>query len=200
MKNAIKVVSLALFLVLVGNAKAEAQVDGWWWGATYQTALSAGDTKDFVDQFSWRNFGVEGRAILNDKASLGLFLGWNVFNDDVDGTISLGGVDVSGFQSRFVNAIPILATAHYYFGARSGRSLYLGGGVGTYWIENRLELGTTALTVTNWHFGLAPEIGISFPTNDMARGYLSVKYNYAFESDGITHNYWTFGIGLAAGN
>ena len=136
--------------------------------------------------------------MINENASLGLFLGWNVFNDEVDGTIGLGGVDVSGFQSRYVNAVPMLATAHYYFGDRSGRSLYLGGGVGTYWIKNRLELGLTALTATSWHFGLAPEVGVTFPTRDLAEGYLSVKYNYAFEADGISHNYWTFGIGIAA--
>ena len=69
MNNAIRVGSLALFLVLAGSAKAEAQE--WWWGLTYQTALPSGDTKDIVDQFSWRNVGFEGRKMLKPNASVG---------------------------------------------------------------------------------------------------------------------------------
>ncbi len=198
MKNAIRVGSLALFLVLAGSAKAEAQE--WWWGLNYQTALPSGDTKDFVDQFSWRNVGFEGRAMLKPNASVGLFFGWNVLHDELDGTIALSGVDVSGFSSRFVNAVPVLATAHYYFGDSSRRRLYVGGGIGTYYIENRLEMGVSALTSTNWHFGFAPEVGVTFPTQEFGEGYFSDKYNYAAESDNLTHSYWTFGLGFAVGD
>ena len=197
MKNAMRVFALALFLFLAGCAKAEAQVQGWWWGFTYQTALTTGDAKDFVDQLSWRNVGVEARSMIGRSASVGLFLGWNVFHQDVDGTISLGAVDASGYQSRFVNAVPMLATAHWYFGGRSGPRPYLGAGVGTYWIENRLELGQTAVTVDQWHLGLAPEFGVIIPTDAMAHSYLSVKYNYAFEAGDIQRSYWTFGIGFS---
>jgi outer membrane protein W len=197
MKYAIRVLALALLLVFVANAKVSAQAQEWWWAFTYQTALSAGDTKDFVDQFSWRNVGVEARSMINQNASVGVFFGWNVFNKEVDGTISLGAVDVSGYQSRFINAVPMLATAHYYLGSRAGPRPYLGAGVGTYWIENRLELGLTSATVTNWHFGLAPEVGVIIPTQAMAETYLSVKYNYAFEAGDIQRAYWTFGIGFA---
>ena len=200
MNNTIRVVALALFLVLAGSAKAEAQAQEWWWGVTYQTALSAGDTKDFVDQFSWRNVGIEGRTMIKPNLAVGLFFGWNVLHDEMEGTVSLGGVDVSGYQSRFVNAVPMLATAHYFFEERSGRRLFVGGGVGTYWIENRLELGLTALTSTNWHLGFAPEVGVTFPTRELGEGYLSVKYNYAAESGDVTHSYWTFGIGFAVGD
>jgi outer membrane protein W len=197
MKYAIRVFSLALLMVLAGNAKASAQGQQWWWGFTYQAALSTGDTKDFVDQLSWRNFGIEGRSMIGQDASVGLFFGWNVFNQEVDGTIGLGAVDVSGYQSRFVNAVPMLATAHYYFGQRSGPRSYVGTGVGTYWIENRLELGQTAVTAQNWHFGLAPEVGVIIPTDAMAQTYLNVKYNYAFKAGDIQRSYWTFGIGFA---
>jgi outer membrane protein W len=197
MKYAIRVFALALLLVFAANAKASAQAQEWWWGFTYQTALSAGDTKDFVDQFSWRNVGVEARSMINQNASVGVFFGWNVFNKEVDGTIALGAVDVSGYQSRFINAVPMLVTAHYYLGSRSGPRPYLGAGVGTYWIENRLELGLTSVTVANWHFGLAPEVGVIIPTQAMAETYLSVKYNYAFEANDIQRTYWTFGIGFA---
>ena len=200
MKNAIKVLALALFLVLAGSENTEAQIQQWWGGVTYQTALTAGDTKDFVDQFSWRNVGIEGRGMINPNLSVGAFFGWNVFNDELSGTASLGGVDVSGYQSRFVNALPMLATAHYYLGEAGSPRAYLGAGVGTYWIENRLELGVTSLTTDAWHFGLAPEVGFIIPSSSAAASYLNIKYNYAFEANGFTHSYWTFGIGVATKN
>jgi len=189
-----RIASLALVLVLLGSAEVRAQE--WFWAAQYQAALSSGDTKDFTDQFSFRNFAVEGRALLNDKMSAGLFLGWNVFNEEVDGTVNFSGVDINGYQFRYVNAIPILVTAHYYLGSGRGPQAYLGVGVGTYYIENRLEVGISALTDDNWHFGLAPEVGIMLPPAANMATYLSVKYNWAFEAGGFEHTYWTFGIGI----
>ena len=198
MKTVTRVGLLALSLLLVGNAKAEAQYQDWWWGFSYQTALSAGDTKDFIDQFSWRNIGLEGRTMVNPNASVGVSFGLNVFHDEVDGTISLGGADISGYQSRYINAIPMLANAHYYLGKPRGPRPFFGVGIGTYWIENKIELGTTAITVDNWHFGLAPEAGFIFPTQGIMEGFVSAKYNMAFEAGGIEHQYWAFSIGLAA--
>jgi hypothetical protein len=196
MNYAMRTIALALLMFLAGNSRAAAQE--WWGGVTYQTALSSGDMADFVDQFSWRNIGIEGRSMIGSNASVGIFLGWNVFHDEVDGTVSLGAVDASGYQSRFVNAVPLLATAHYYFGRPSGPRPYVGAGIGTYWIENRLELGLTGIEATNWHFGLAPEFGVIIPTQGMADTYLSVKYNYAHESGDISRSYWTFGIGFGS--
>ncbi len=191
-----RVASLALLLVLLGSTEVRAQ--DWFWAVQYQTALSAGDTKDFTNQFSWRNIAVEGRAVLNPESSVGLLVGWNVFNEEVDGTLTFGGADVSGYQYRYVNAFPILATAHYYLGQRRGTRGFLGLGAGTYYIENRLEMGLTALNVNNWHLGLAPEAGILLPLQSQMVGYLSVKYNHAFAAGGVKHTYWTFGIGIAS--
>lgn len=199
MKNAIRTLALAFLLVLARNATAEAQTGQVWWAFTYQTALATGDTKTFTDDFSWRNVGLEGRSFLNPDLSIGVFFGWNVFHKALDGTISLGNVDASGYQDRFVNALPMLLTAHYYLGDRYGPRPYLGAGVGTYWIENRLELGVTSVTLSNWHFGVAPEVGVMIPTQGYSDTYLSAKYNHAFESGGVTRGYWTFGVGIGTG-
>lgn len=195
MKKLSGVILFALLLVGAAAGGAEAQED-WWWGAVYQGSLGSGDTQEMIESFSWRNFGIEGRVLVREDVSMGVFAGWNVFNEQVDEQISFGGADVSGLQARYINAVPLLATVHYYARQSSGRTLFLGGGIGTYWIENRLEMGTTAVTATNWHFGLAPEVGFSFPLDNGLDGFLSVKYNYALEADSIEHSYWTFGIGL----
>ena len=200
MRNMIKVASLALFLLSTTAVDASAQYQEWWGAVSYQGSLPGGETKDFTDSFSWRGIGLEGRTAVRPNVSVGGFVGWNVFNDSGEATSSIAGADISGFQSRFVNAMPLLATAHLYSGAAGGFRTYLGGGIGTYWIENRAELGLTALTTTNWHFGIAPEIGFIMPKDNFAAGFLSIKYNYAFEAGGIAHSYWTFGVGFAASN
>jgi len=199
MKNAIRILALAFFLLVAGSTAAEAQTGQVWWAFTYQTALATGDTKSFTDDFSWRNVGLEGRSFVGPNVSVGAFFGWNVLNSEVDGTVSLGPVDASGYQSRFINAFPMLVTAHYYLGERYGPRPYVGAGVGTYYIENRLEMGLTALTVSNWHFGFAPEVGVMIPTGGYSEAYLSAKYNYAASSGDITRSYWTFGLGFGSG-
>jgi hypothetical protein len=200
MRYARRSVVLALLLSLGASATAQAQEE-WWGGFTYQGALTSGPTTDFIDQFSWRNIGLEARKMVSEDASLGVFLGWNVFNDELNTTTSLGSVDISGFQSRFVNAFPMLVTAHYYPGARRSNSarFFVGTGVGTYYTENRAELGLTSVNVNKWHFGIAPEVGVLVPGSRVGDGLLSVKYNYAFEAGGVEHAYWTFGVGLLVG-
>ena len=197
MRYAARAGALALLLTVGASATAQAQQGEWWGGFTYQGALTTGATADFIDQFSWRNVGLEGRKMMREDASLGLFLGWNVFNDELNGTMSLGNYDISGFQSRFVNAFPMLVTAHYYLGEREPGSpwFFVGTGVGTYYTETRAELGLTAVTITKWHFGIAPEIGVMVPRFGAGAGLLSVKYNYAFEAGSVKHAYWTFGVG-----
>lgn len=198
MKTITKVAALALTLSLLAGAEAKAQ--NWFWGAQYQTSLAMGDTKDFTNSFSWRNFGIEGRALLNREATMsaGLFFGWNVMNDETTDLINFDNFDVSGYQFRYVNAFPILATAHYYLGRRGKPRAFIGAGAGTYYIENRLEIGTVAIVNKNWHLGLAPEVGFVLPFNRQAATYLSVKYNYAVKSGGVTHSYMTFGIGIGS--
>jgi outer membrane protein W len=189
-------IALAAVVILTSAAPVQAQ-DGFWWGVTYQAAQPAETTTDLIDTFSWRNIGFDGRAFFGPNVSAGLFVGWNVFHDDPEGLVSIGGVDVSGRQNRYINAFPILATAHYYLGlGESDSRLFIGTGLGTYYIENRLDIGRSSLTADNWHFGLAPEVGVTLPFSRDFHGVVSVKYNRAFEAGDVEHSYWTFGIGL----
>lgn len=190
-------VGAVLLAFLLGAAPTEAQTR-WWSGFTYQVSMGQQDTDLFSDNPSWRNFGLDFRALVSPRISAGLYTGWHTFDRRVDGTLSLGGVDVSGLQRRYANVFPLLATGHYYLG--SGRTRpFLGLGVGTYWIENKVEVGLSSITDSNWHFGLAPELGVLLPIGRGPSTYLSVRYNHAFEAGDFQHAFWTFGIGLGTG-
>ena len=195
MGKTMRAVVAALFLTLVFSAEGRAQQ--WFWGMEYMVASPSSDTKDFANDFSWRNFGIEGRNLLKDNVSVGLYFGWNVFAEKTDTLITaFQGFDVSGVQYRYINAFPIMATAHYYFGRRRGIRPYVGGGLGTYHSKYRLEIGTVAFESNQWHLGVAPEVGVIIPVNWNARVMLNARYNYGLKSNDVTLTYWTFGIGI----
>jgi len=185
---------LVVALPLVLPARAAAQ--DWLWTVTYGPSLPTGDMKAFADDFSWRNIGLEGRKVVNENTTVGLAFGWNVFAQETGELISFDRIDISGTQFRYVNAFPMLLTLHRYFGQPGGIRPYLGAGVGTYFVEERLEIGVVALTADAWHFGLAPEGGLIVPVGWRARALLQAKYNWALKANSIEHTYWTFNIGF----
>lgn len=185
--------SLALFVA----SPAEAQTR-WFSGFTYQASFSQQDTEFFSDDPSWRNFGLDFRALIRPSFSVGFYTGWHTFDNQEDGTLSLGGVDVTGLQRRYANMFPLLATGHYYLG--SGRAQpFVGLGVGTYWVENKVEVGLTSITDSNWHFGLAPEVGVMLPLGGGPSTYLSARYNWALEAGDFEHAFWSIGVGIGTG-
>ena len=186
----------ALLLAIVGAVPAAAQ--NQWFSLAYGVSLPSDGTKDFTDNTSWRNLSADYSWFTTRNIAIGFNAAWSVFVERVpDETASLEGVDVTGTQVRYVNAFPMLLTVHRYLGQPGGIRPYLGAGVGTYFVEERLEIGVVALTADAWHFGLAPEAGLIVPVGWRARALLQAKYNWALKANEIEHTYWTFNIGFA---
>ncbi len=171
---------------------------------TYNTALPTGNTGDFISEYSWRGFAIEGRRFVQKNLSIGINLGWNIFDEKNGETIHLDNGAVSGTQIRYLNSFPIMVNAHYYFGNRRSFRGFLGLNVGTYAINQRFDIGIWTVNNNNWHFGVAPEIGFIIPAGRQTSVIFSVKYNYAFSSgtplnggDSNDHSYIGFNLGLA---
>jgi outer membrane protein W len=204
--------SSIIILVLTTNVFAQS-----FGSITYNVAVPTDKLNDYIDQVSWRGFGVEGRWFQSNNLSFGLSFGWNVFDQRTDTPIQISGADIvdgenagnikgtiSGTQLRYVNSFPILATGHFYIGKkRETIRIYFGAGVGTYHIKQRLEIGLVAFEENNWHFGLAPEVGALLRLSRDVTMIFDVKYNYAFSSgktvsgDDNDYAYWGFNIGFA---
>jgi hypothetical protein len=172
----------------------------WLNGVTYQISFPLSDTKDFTNKTSFRGVGLDFRKFVKQNVTVGLAADWNVFHEVTDELIDLNTVnpdrygDVSGTQNRIVNAFPILATAHYYFGREN--MFNIGLGVGTYYVKNRLEIGVVAINSNNWHFGLAPEIGFKKLVGYTTNFFVSAKYNYAFKTKEIQPSYVALRVGF----
>jgi len=174
---------------------------------TYEMSFPASNLKDYTDNTSYRGIGIGVRRFVAPKISVGGFFGWNIFNEDTNKLISLDreefSADVSGRQFRYINAVPIFFSTHYYLGKSEKVMPFVGANVGTYYIRQRLELGVYSINEDNWHFGIAPEAGIIIPLGYDNGVIANFRYNYAFESgesisgESNSYTFWSLNVGVA---
>lgn len=196
--------AIAIALLLSAMSSAEVRAQDWWWQFSYNMGTTSGDTKDYLSQFSFRGVGFQGRKFMtfDNQWSVGFDVSWQVFNDKNSGTTVVNEglrTAISGTAYKYINAFPFLANAHYYFGRerRGTTTGFVGANMGVYYIERRTEAGLYALTSDNWHFGLAPEIGVALP---MGRAALTgtVRYNWTAKAGDFDYQFWTFMVGIAS--
>jgi len=184
-----------LLLMPFGAATAQSRS---WWGLSFQPAVPLSNTKEFTDNFAWRGVGVDFKKQIKPNVAVGLSFGWQVFEEQTDQVVSAFGLDISGDQFRYVNSWPILANVSYYFGKEGHARPYISGNVGTYIMEQQLEIGLYALSETNWHFGFAPEAGVAFPLHSNVSAFVNGRYNYALSAGSVDdQSYLSFSLGVA---
>jgi opacity protein-like surface antigen len=166
-----------LSLILVVSSLQLVSAQGTF-GITYNTALPMGETAELASKYSFRGVGFEGRWAVGSSFDLGFNASWNVFYEAVSGSFTEGNGTLTGTQYRYVNAYPIMFTAYKYFGSSEGIQPYVGLGVGAIKADHRKEMGLWYVDANNWHFGVAPEIGVLIPTMRSIDFLVSVRYNY----------------------
>lgn len=189
-----------LLLAVAGGAFGQTKITA----LHYDVSIPDKDLKNYISETSWRGVGFDGRWFVKYPSTftLGIAAAWHVFDEKTSGTITWPDGALTGHQNRYVNSFPLMVTAHYYFGDRNQLWAFIGGGVGTYYILQRFEVGVMAFEEGNWHFGAYPEIGVQIPLQEAAL-FVSGRYNYAFKTgeslsgEALDYNYWTIAIGLA---
>ncbi len=194
---------LAMIMVLAVSSPTLAQGD-WWFGMAYETSLASGSTTDFTGALSWRGASFSGRRLVKDNVSTGFWTAWHVMNDSGVETVNLQdegfdfSADVTGDFFRYINSFPLMLNAHWYSGLPGNTRIAAGLNAGVYYIERRVETGVYAVTVDNWHFGLAPELSVVTPMGWHARGFLGARYNWAASAGGSgSITYFNFFVGVA---
>ncbi len=195
-----KIYIIILFVLITTNGFAQSSL----WTINWPIAFPQGDTKDFIDKTSFRGISVDGRSLITDNLSIGGSAGWHILyqkkqnepplsidNDEVSG-------DVSGTQFRYLNAVPLLANAHYYLDVNKAKA-YFGAGLGTIYAEEKINVGLSSFHDKSWRFGFQPEIGFFMPFKYSDVGInLSLRYLYgtsAGEADPIS----MFAVGVGFG-
>jgi hypothetical protein len=168
----------------------------------YTMSFATGETADFISKASFRGITLDGRGFLTDYVSLGGSVNWTTFYENPpEQTIRDGSLSITGTPYKYINACPILFNVHFYRGIPDeGLRIYGGVGIGTYYINQRTDMGLWTSTEDHWHFGFAPEIGLLLPVGVSSSVIVSVKWNYALKSgDSINYNWFGLNIGFSIG-
>jgi len=171
--------TLLLSCVLLLAARTESRAQDWYGIATWQISFPAGDTKDFVDEVSYRGFGMEFRKALNPGSTVGILGGWNVFHQRTSELIEFENGAASGSQDRYINSFPIMLGFHRYFGERGGTRPYVGLNGGGFVLIQTLRLGTAEIEEDSWEWGLTPEAGVVVPMQYGAAFIANARYQWS---------------------
>lgn len=171
------------------------------WNFTWDIAFPTGSTSEFIGATSLRGFALDGRGYVTDRVLIGGHIAWNTFYENngwVTESNESGTITVYGYERRYLNAMPIMATVHYEFGNRSVLP-YAGFGIGTYYTNERDYMGIYYTQDQVWHFGVYPEVGIVIPFGSGNTGIdINAKYNYAAKTSEADAQSWiSLGIGFS---
>ena len=191
-----------LILVLLGMSAAlvalPVQAASRTYGIAWSLAAPTGNTKDLTKPISARGFNLEYRDFFRKDMAWGINLGYNVFVEEHDNTFYGDNFAVTGMRWSYINTVPIYLSCHKFFGNNRDGRVFVGLNMGTAWLEQRQTLGLYEVKDSNWHFGLAPEIGYNFPW-DAFLGYGSIRFNYLNQAGDVPDQSWfelRLGFGL----
>jgi hypothetical protein len=163
----------------------------------YTMGFGVGKTADYISSPSFRGFTFEGRGFVSDNVSLGGLFTWSTFYEKLGGaTYTQDNATLTGTQYRYINAFPILFQAHYYLSTDDQEPrVYLGGGLGTYKMIQRLNAGVWSVENNAWHFGFSPEVGMVYPISFTTYLNVSFRYHYVVKTKEVGDYSW-FGLSL----
>lgn len=195
--------SFVLSLLILSNLELKAQEGQSYTTLSYSTSLAVGESADFVEGMQWRGINLSYHYFLSDEATIGFTTGWNVFRTETDGNVTrqmeTGSriVTLTGKQFRYINTIPILASARYHWGDYDGIRFFGGLSSGLYYVDRRVEMGLWATDTETGQFGIAPSAGLLFSNGSNGGFHIECQYNNIFESGkGDSFSYFDFNVGF----
>ncbi len=164
----------------------------------YNVSVPVSNTADYLSTTSFRGLTISPRIFLNERFSLGVSAGWQVFYEKrapdayVDETLTLFGT-----QFRYINAFPLHLSPQFHLPAIAGFKPYAGLGVGTTFVNQTTNMGLFAFQSKEWMLGFYPEVGVMFLFRNDWHLTLSGKYNHMFGTGELpTQAYWGINAGF----
>jgi len=200
MKKLIITASLIFLLTAAGFAQKNMFGIGW--------EINSPSNNGYLTKTSFAGGKVEYRHLLKGKnLSLGVAMSWATYDQHIPRQTFQSSDGNSAVTSDFVAQVyqlPIVATAHYYFGENNKMLRpFLGIALGGQYMEQSLYYNVYVSEDKNWGFVARPELGaILKPKSANNWGILAaVNYSYATNTtDAINKNSFNnlgFTLGLA---
>ena len=173
---------LMISIFLISNLRAQQIL-----GISYDISVPTSDTEQFVSNTSLVGFGLDARKMTHSKYSYGITFHWNSFKDDRLEVLNEEGGNTISIDDRSLESFPLMVNSHYYFfsDVESFRP-FLGANLGTYFIITRRFVDGIKRSDTDWHFGLAPDVGFMLHFMQDVHVTLTLRYNYAFKTGGAS--------------
>ncbi len=155
----------------------------------------------YLSNTSYSGGRIEYRHFNNRHIAVGLALGWNSYEQEVDARVyenEDGSSAVYSDMVRQIYLLPITVNAYYYFMNTDKIKPYAGLGIGTQYSEQKSYFNIYVASEHNWGFLVKPEIGLQYFINDGFGLTINGNYNYAtnnndtFNIDGLSN----FNLGL----
>jgi len=148
-------------ILLVAGLFATSYAQTSLWTVNWDIATGSGDTGDFIDKTSFGGFSIDGRYFVEENISIGGSMSWQSFNEiydnlppvELDGSNGITG-HISGTQYRDSNIFPLLFTGQVYVDTGGDIMPYVGMGIGTIYLEERLDIGLVSFSDDSWGLGL----------------------------------------------
>jgi hypothetical protein len=151
----------------------------------YSVGVPMGALKDHTASTSWRGVTFEWQKFINTDVSVGVNLAYSVFYDKMPyGSYTKGDATLTGQQYRYNNLFPMAVNGQYHIGGASGSGIkpYIGLGIGTIYDLRNTDMGMWTIEENNWHFLLAPEVGITYDLSIATGIKVSARYDNAFKT------------------
>ncbi|MFZ1321032.1 MAG: hypothetical protein WAT71_05705 [Ignavibacteria bacterium] len=173
----------------------------------YNTTFNMGQSADFLSTPGFWGGSMEIKSFVKNNLAVGILIGNNVVSEEQEnGSTEVKNGTLTGPQARFINYAPVMATIGYFFnkGGRNKTVPYIQANVGSYYVQQRLQVGANIIDNDNWHFGIGPQVGVLFNVGQNVAIVLDARYNYAFSSgdpigtsDNNAYSFINANIGLA---
>ncbi len=191
-----KIFLLSIFVISLAFA-GKAQTS--FIGVTYNMAVPMGETKDFINNYSWGVAAFDWRYMLNEKLGVGVNVAWQIFSEKITkGTIEVdNNVTLTGTQLRYLNYFPITAATDYFINPEGPVIFHVGAGLGAYRVLQRFDISGFVWDQNSWNFGFYPQVGVMIPAGSM-NVWFNTKYHYIIAvNDYPSHSYLNLNIGIS---
>jgi hypothetical protein len=193
--------TLMLAGLTLACTQSVAHAQNWYGMATWNISFPAEDTKKFVDETSFRGFGLDFRKEFKPMTTVGIMGSWEVFHERRNDTTSVGQVTFTGSQDRYINSFPIMLGLHKYFGAAGGTHPYIGLDAGGFVLIQTLRIGLAEFEDTTWEWGIMPEVGFIMPIDRGSSFVVNARYSMALTGEDLEGNdsqltYWGVRVGF----
>ena len=198
MKNKISfLISLGLLLAAALHSPSHAQ--RYFSGFEWNISQSNEEQSQFIDSTSFLGFGMDFAKFHGDHTTFGVFLGWHVFDEETGETSVFDNGAITGTQFRYINAFPLMLSAHFFIGEDNTFRPYLAIGAGVYYVKTRVDISLYRIEESDWKPGVMPELGLMIPIDYDVELLFGARYNYGYTTDQDTPDlsYFSAVIGIA---